>query len=67
MTPKQEAIRLTDRFFFVDIKNNDNEAYIDYKTAKECALIGVELVTSRIFVTRELNYWQQVKAEIESL
>ena len=45
---------------------------MDYKTAKQCALIAVdEILHSRPIITDSQveyqNYWQEVKQEIEKL
>jgi hypothetical protein len=62
MTPKQKASNLYDRMT-VDFT-------IDKWQTKQCALIAVEeietvLLQERVF--ESLDYWQEVKQEIEKL
>jgi hypothetical protein len=70
MTPKQKAKELVD--------NMMTFVYIDksigyYFNAKQCALIAVDEIKEAIFwhpfesPNFELEYWQEVKQEIEKL
>ena len=80
MTPKEKAIELVDRFYdYVNCWGNDGNA--DYSLAKEnarqCALIAVDEIMpivkgyedalSASQTSDELEYWQEVKQEIEKL
>jgi hypothetical protein len=66
MTPKEKAKELFDKYF--EVTNN-------YYQAKECALIAVdEILDLKHIVTlrrnmheMELEYWMEVKQEIENL
>jgi hypothetical protein len=73
MTPKQKAKDLVENYaetikpieFGVILE-------IDWKSAKQCALIAVdEIINSRPAITDSQieyqNYWQEVKSEIEKL
>jgi hypothetical protein len=69
MTPKEKAIELVDNY------NKDITLYWDlsYNQAKTCALIAVEQIKEAIFwhpyesPNFELEYWNEVKQEIEAL
>jgi len=64
MTPKEKAQELFDKNF--EVTNN-------YYKAKECALIAVDEILTvfyddiRSMWLDELNYWHDVKKEIEAL
>jgi hypothetical protein len=70
MTPKEKAIELYNKYFSM-IKI---ESYIDRVSSipyvKKCALIAVDeilnICADSLGLT-ELDYWQQVKEEIEAL
>ena len=65
MTPKEKAQQLAD-YYMPFCRNN-------YNDAKECALIAVEEIKEAIFwhpyesPNFELEYWNEVKQEIEKL
>ena len=75
MTPKEKAKKLVDKFYseitgmelsfvskLIVLPNGDS----NYKTAKQCALIAVdEIIKTSGF--KVINYWQEVKQEIEKL
>ena len=73
MTPKEKAIELVSRFLTYSNQFYDN----DIIDAKECALIAVEEILpiiqsyedalSASQKSDELEYWQEVKQEIEKL
>ena len=64
MTPKEQAIRLYNRFLpYID-------ARFEILSAKQCALIAVdEILDNNLWFKDEVNnnYWEQVKQEIEKL
>jgi hypothetical protein len=69
MTPKEKAIQLFDKF-----NNPDRTNYPYYShNAQQCALIAVDEILAvfyddiREMWLDELNYWHQVKKEIEAL
>jgi hypothetical protein len=69
MTPKEKAIELSDKFYFI------SSFFSDLEDAKECALIAVDEILNltkiasirRDEVYMELEYWQEVKEQIEKL
>ena len=77
MTPKEKAKELVDKFFEYsyrvkwDIDKNKWEHNFDQ--SKQCALIAVEEIKEAIFwhpfesPNFQLEYWQEVKQEIEKL
>jgi hypothetical protein len=72
MTPKEKALELFDKMFLI-IENKG--MYDDLYRAKQCALITVdEILDLKHIVTlrrnmheMELEYWDEVKQEIENL
>ena len=64
MTPKEKAIELFDKF------NNPDKTYYPYvHNAQQCALIAVDEILSVIWINLddEVDYWAEVKQEIEKL
>ena len=61
MTPKEKAIELVGKF--ADIKLYGGLKVV----AKNCALIVVDEVLNTLFQHHEIDYWKEVKKEIESL
>ena len=58
MTPKEKAEELVGQFSWIDCSSD----------AKQCALICVdEIVKNTLQVSQVLDYWQEVKQEIEKL
>ena len=68
MTPKEKANKLCMRFL---IETTTDIPYGVNKTiAKECALIAVDeilAVTSESYDINHINWWKEVKKEIEAL
>jgi len=70
-TPKEKAIELVDYFEKAII---DTDMYGDYSEAtKQCALIAVEEILNTLYsipfgnaLDNELEYWEEVKQEIEN-
>jgi len=73
MTPKEKAIELVKKYSFVEIAN-----YTSIHEVKECALIAVNEMISNMpygfysgirpnYKGTDLEYWQEVKQEIEKL
>ena len=65
MTPKEKAIELIEKYQFVEIAN-----YTSIFEVKECALIAVDEIleiTSESYDIDHINYWQEVKHELEKL
>jgi hypothetical protein len=69
MTPKEKAEELVDKYSFVEIAN-----YTSMFEVKQCALVAVDLHLEElskmklIFSYKEIiEYWQEVKQEIQKL
>lgn len=79
MTSKEKAIHLCDMFYqklplerYVITTDGDlSWEYNNWKTAKECALIAVVEMIDELYhipaSNETLEYWQEVKSEIEKL
>lgn len=71
MTPKEKAKDLVDEYF----SWYGNEEYFSHEFAKECALIAVnEIIENLVDLSNgeftfisNVQYWQEVKQEIELL
>ena len=69
MTPKEKAKELVDKF--------SNVPLLDSYEAKQCGLVAVDemldelseivMVTSSTYIIKHINYYQEVKQEIEKL
>jgi hypothetical protein len=71
MTPKEKAIELFDKMH-EEIYNRD--MYNDLYRAKQCALIAVDEILKAVndpddtFLSKDgVDYWEEVKQEIEKL
>ena len=59
MTPKEKANELIDKMYFSSLK-------ITKKNAKECALVAIgEVILSNHIEYSNMQYWKEVKQEIE--
>lgn len=74
MTPQEKAEQIVDKYLEVLPSRNPIMYIGDIETAKQCALVAVdELMQSDWYIpTREehnkwVQYWQEVKNEIEKL
>jgi hypothetical protein len=74
MKAKEKAIRLVDRFkadtviYTWDSNGYEVDIETSLQNAKNCALICVdEIVKNTLQVSQVLDYWQEVKQEIEKL
>ena len=72
MTPKEKAEELVDKFYY--IPNSQGIFMMQDYQAKECALIAVDEIIANIepsvsmdVIEARVNYWQEVKQEIENL
>ena len=70
MTPKEKANQLVDNYWLMDKINPS----LSKEQAKQCALIAVdELIKIHYFLTTthdtspSINYWKEVKKEIQNL
>jgi hypothetical protein len=74
-SPKEIAIELIDKFEHLKSDKISDDSYIEYPTAKLCALIAVtEIINSNPHsnpfntdVHSTMKYWVEVKKEIEKL
>jgi hypothetical protein len=75
MTPKDKAIHLCDMFYqklplerYVITTDGDlSWEYNSWKNAKECALICCDEVLGYMGADRGIEFWIEVKQEIEKL
>jgi hypothetical protein len=65
MTSKEKAWELYHKYRTLEGKYGDNVMY-NYD-AKQCALIAVDEILSILFQHHEIDYWKEVKQEIEKL
>ena len=65
MTPQQKAKELVDKYMKFEFETPFVDTQREY--AKQCALIAVDEIISYSSEWDDSNYWEQVKAEIESL
>ena len=75
MTPKEKAFELAHKFRLLEIRTSENShMMISMADAKQCALIAVDEILSELteipygleYLNR-LNYWLEVKQEIDNL
>jgi hypothetical protein len=74
MTPKEKATELVNKFYF-KLSNNGslsiglNSCDARHKESIQCALIAVDEILKTFDCTtpQQVNYWKQVKEEIEKL
>ena len=74
MTPKEKSFELAHKFRLLKIRTSENSyMMISMADAKQCALIAVDEILTvfyddiRSMWLDELNYWHDVKKEIEAL
>jgi len=76
MTSKEKAIELRDKYIFTSFIIDEDYENIKLKlmlNAKECALIAVQELIEQCYSYREidlgmsLDYWEEVRKEIEKL
>ena len=69
MTPKEKANELVDKMYNVDFHDDAREIAMRYPHAIKCALVAVDELLSLCWNGNKaaMEYWQQVKQEIEKL
>jgi hypothetical protein len=78
MTPKEKAEELVYKMHNVDFHDLPDELAMQYIHAKQCALIAVDEVQRLIkdlsscnyrfiYIIDEMNFWNEVKQEIQKL
>jgi len=72
MTAKEKAEELINKFY--EIENNSDYFGVNWKIAKQCALIAVDEVIQQLTPIEKapnnksaFQYWQEVKTEIKKL
>jgi len=65
MIPREKAWELYHKYRTLEGKWGDNVMY-NYD-AKQCALIAVDEILSVLFQHHKIDYWKEVKHEIENL
>ena len=71
LIPKEKAKELIDKIYYCQ-RYEDGEDYIPleaYKRAKQCALVAVDEIIKdkKAFNQISIEYWEDVKQEIENL
>jgi hypothetical protein len=64
MTPEKKALELVRKYYYLFSVELENT--IDYREAKQCALIAVYELIKQVS-NCDVGYWQEVKQEIEKL
>ena len=75
MTPKEKAFELAHKFRLLEIRTSENShMMISMANAKQCALIAVDEIlkanpyeVNKTDMDSTIEYWQEVKQEIEKL
>jgi hypothetical protein len=68
MTPKEKAKELIDKFIEHTQEWDELDGYVnDIYKAKKCALIAVDTVLWMASHYATIEYWQEVKQEIQAL
>jgi hypothetical protein len=75
MTPKQKAFELAHKFRLLEIRTSETTTMmISMADAKQCALIAVDEIIKAVndpddtFLSKDgIDYWENVKKEIEKL
>lgn len=74
MTPREKAKEMVWGYYHrIEHTISDEYAKVDWEISKQCALIGVGEILNAIdwheFETpnKEIDYWEEVKQEIEKL
>lgn len=75
MTPKEKARELVEKYKnisidFIDSIEGTCDMYINNEDAKECALIAVNEIIDYLIIngfSTQIEYWQKVRNEIETL
>ena len=75
MTPRDKAFELAHKFRLLEIRTSENShIMISMSDAKQCALIAVDEIIkanpyerNKTDMDSTIDYWQEVKQEIEAL
>ena len=69
MTPKEKAESLVREYSDITL-NVEADDYVNQYTAKECAIIAVDVILDSNMIhlhLHQMDYWQEVKQEIKAL
>ena len=66
LTPKEKAKELVDKFQYAKNYTNSSNAMSEI-LAKQCALIAVDMFENSLTEIDIINFWNQVKKEINNL
>jgi len=72
MTPKEKAVELYEKYFYL-LPNHSTNGDIEHLIAKKCAIIAVDEIldvvndVSPYEIELSFSYWIKVKSEIEKL
>jgi hypothetical protein len=66
MTPKEKAKELFDKYY-TEVLDRDGTSAMNGFEAKQCALIAVDELLLLITYQPTIDYWNEVKQEIEKL
>ncbi len=67
MTAKEKAIKLVERFENLQSNKMSDYSRIEYPTAKQCALLACDEVLGYMGADRGIEFWVEVKNEIQKL
>ena len=67
MEAKEKAYELIEKMHNVDFHDLPDELAMQFKHAKQCALIAVNEILGYMGADRGTEFWQEVKIEIEKL
>jgi hypothetical protein len=65
MIPREKAKELFDKMY--NSKDQLRKYPMCFDTSKQCALIAVDEILDSVGTNYSVNYWQEVKQEIEKL
>jgi hypothetical protein len=71
MIPKEKAKELVDKYWehswVLNVLRKQKTASMTFAAAKWCALVAVNEILGILFQHHEIDYWKEVKSEIEKL
>lgn len=67
MTPKEKASHLVETFKGIIVDDNDYNTYIKNEAAKQCSLITVRELLGGLAQHHEIDFWEEVRTEIEKM
>lgn len=67
MTPHEKADYLLHKMYVVDAYDDYDDVSMEYRYAKQCALIAVDEIINESMQIERIRYWNEVRNEIEKL